>query len=547
MGALRELLAKFDVDTGSASAKLAGVDSAITGLTGKLGGLADAFIGSAMVKGLSDFVEGQIAAAREVRLTSAKLGVGTEQLEQFQFAAGAAGVSAEGAAMGLKFLNKNLGLAIEGNDEASQTFKKLGIDVASLKDGTVNAADVLPQLADAFGKIGSQPERTAMAMKIFGRQGADMIPLLQGGSKGLEQMRERFEQLGGGMSTDFIDKAKDAGKALAGMRFAFAAWKRSIAIEIFPYVTAFGEKMQTAATWVQHLTKETNIAKDIVALLGAASLASGIKAAMGFARFMGVLKGGSLITSLGSFGLIVAAVAAAGLAFEDLWTAINGGDSVLKDFLEETMGVQGAKAYIDDMRAAWNDSKDSILELKEPLKEILVDLADLGRQAAPEILLVFEFLARAIGTAVAELTTFIALLLQLKNIADADFVKKVDHILDKNDKILFGTPNADGKSYGGLWGDTRPPNFAPGADPNAGAFVGPSYLNPASPDYQGATGAGAPATQVTQHITPTTTVIVQGSPDAKATADAVVSAQRGAFADATQDAAAALATRGTKK
>jgi hypothetical protein len=41
-------------------------------------------------------------------------------------------VSSEGAANGLKFLNKNMGLAVEGNQEAVDTFRMLGV---SLKDG----------------------------------------------------------------------------------------------------------------------------------------------------------------------------------------------------------------------------------------------------------------------------------------------------------------------------------------------------------------------------------------------------------------------------
>ena len=59
-------------------------------------------------------------------------------------------------------MNKNLGEAIGGNADAAKTFSELGINLASVKDGSQSAADLLPTLAAKFAEAGSDAERTAL-------------------------------------------------------------------------------------------------------------------------------------------------------------------------------------------------------------------------------------------------------------------------------------------------------------------------------------------------------------------------------------------------
>ena len=207
---LRELLASFNVDTGQAVQSLKHLDVGIARAKQTLGALAEAFIGSAIVHGLGEFIEGQIEAGSRVNDLSEKLGVGTEELQKFQLAAGLAGVNSESAAQALGFLNKNMGAALEGNKEAVETFAKMGV---ALKDGSGKVrelGDVIPEIADSFEKLESNQERTALAMKIFGKSGAALIPLLKEGSAKLVEMNRRFEELGGGMTEEFVKAADEA-------------------------------------------------------------------------------------------------------------------------------------------------------------------------------------------------------------------------------------------------------------------------------------------------------------------------------------------------
>jgi hypothetical protein len=354
VSALREVLAQFDVDTSGADSKLQNVAKNIDSTVSALGNLASSFIKSKMVQGLGDFVTGWIDAAKEVRIGAQRLGVSTDELEEWSFAAKTAGVDAEGAANGLKFLNKNVGLALDGNKEAAQTFAKLDIALKDSGGNVREVGDLLPEVADAFEKMGSQQERTAAAMKIFGRQGADLLPLLQGGSKNVEQLRQKFHDLGGGMSEDFIEKAKQAGKSIGAAKFGLNAFKRSIAYEFFPVVKIFGDKMQGIVGFLLRLTRETKIAKEAAVALGIGAAVSAATAASGFAKFLGILpKGASFwetVLGLGEFVLIAVAIAALFLLFEDFFTMVQGGDSVLRGVLDDLFGIGTADAVVAQVK-----------------------------------------------------------------------------------------------------------------------------------------------------------------------------------------------------
>jgi hypothetical protein len=71
---------------------------------------------------------------------------------------------------------------------------------------------------------------------------------LQGGPQKIEELRQRFYDLGGGMSKDFIDKAKEAGRAMGGVKMGLSAFKRAIAYEAFPYLTMWCQRLGGVVT-----------------------------------------------------------------------------------------------------------------------------------------------------------------------------------------------------------------------------------------------------------------------------------------------------------
>ena len=134
---------------------------------------------------LKEFFEATIEQAAHLQDLSEKLGVGTDELQKFQFAAKLAGVDSEGAAGAIGKLNRAIGQAIGGSKEAKEKFEKLGIELKEKNGDLRGAGEVILDLADKMKELKSAPEKTALAMKFFGRSGAALVPMLQEGTNRL--------------------------------------------------------------------------------------------------------------------------------------------------------------------------------------------------------------------------------------------------------------------------------------------------------------------------------------------------------------------------
>lgn len=119
-------------------------------------------------------------------------GVTVEQLSALRYAADFAGVGTEKLDKGLANLGRRLEEAKDGTGEAVKAFEKLDIDPEQFD----NSADLIKTLADRFEQLPDGARKSAIAMQLFGRAGADLVPLLNSGSEGLEKMRVEAERMG---------------------------------------------------------------------------------------------------------------------------------------------------------------------------------------------------------------------------------------------------------------------------------------------------------------------------------------------------------------
>ena len=151
-----------------------------------VGPLAAVFAAQRIISGIGRLIDGMDAIAK----TAPKIGLTTKALQELQYAAGLSGVEAKGLQTAMQRLSVNMLDAGRGVKEMEEAFKNLG--VAGEKDAT----KVLDAVADRFAKMPDGAIKTAEATKLFGRAGADLIPLLNQGSAGLRKYADEANRLG---------------------------------------------------------------------------------------------------------------------------------------------------------------------------------------------------------------------------------------------------------------------------------------------------------------------------------------------------------------
>ena len=167
--------------------------------------------------------------------TAKKIGVGAEELQRLEFAAGRSGAAAEVLHQGLKKLA--LGME-EASTKGTGPFKEgldaLGVGVAELAG--MSGEDRIGFLADKINSIQDPARRTALTMKLFGETGAELQPLLAEGSKGIAGLGREAENLGIIMSESAASDAEMLTDAISDVEKVGMALVRTIGAALSPQI-----------------------------------------------------------------------------------------------------------------------------------------------------------------------------------------------------------------------------------------------------------------------------------------------------------------------
>lgn len=226
-----------------ASAALASISGHVTTLQGALGSLGATLGATLTVGGFAALVKGSIDAADQMNDLSQKVGIAVKDLGTWKLAAESSGASMESIAKGVK------GLSAYMHDHAKE-LKAAGITAT-------DAGGAMTQLADIFKAMPDGVEKTNLAVKLFGKTGMDLIPMLNMGSQGLADMREKAAEYGRRLAI-LAPQADKFNDLLAEMSLQSKVLGINIGIELVPSLIKFAEQLMegkkiaggwTAAMW----------------------------------------------------------------------------------------------------------------------------------------------------------------------------------------------------------------------------------------------------------------------------------------------------------
>lgn len=209
-----------------------------------LGGLTDtaksvngvlANLGVAVsVAGLTAMVKSAIDTGDALNKLSQRVGITVESLSTLIPTAELSGLSTEKFETGLKKLATAMFEAATGSDESAQLFAALGVEFKN-QDGTLRATDqVLLDLADRFKAMPDGAEKSALAVQIFGKAGAEMIPFLNQGRDGVEALAGEMATLGVQMGADTAAQAEVFNDSLDKLHMATQSIGNQIIASLLP-------------------------------------------------------------------------------------------------------------------------------------------------------------------------------------------------------------------------------------------------------------------------------------------------------------------------
>lgn len=328
--------------------------------------------------------------------TAQKVGLSVEALSRLEYAARLSDVSLETLSTSLTRLSNNLGQVAQGSKgPAASALAALGI-AATDATGKLRASDeVLADIAERFVRMEDGTTKTALAVQLFGRSGAELIPLLNSGRDGLKEMADEADRLGITLDTQATKNAEIFNDNITRVNAAVEGVVNTITTAALPVLTYLSEKFVEAAGNGDLLQAFANgfvfvlqsvVSATAIAVTAVASLGEAFSTLMNAARLaqVGYWDAAGKVLEKG-FGGIQENVAATISFVEGLWAAIDlpeGSDSPIKPFTVDMDALATSTKAATDAQKQFNqvmsEGQRVFMETRDPLEKMQLDLDRLG-------------------------------------------------------------------------------------------------------------------------------------------------------------------------
>lgn len=240
-------------------ARLAQLGAAAVDFKGKVSGVGDGFtasmdnlgkvlaVGGAVGAGLFALTKGSADAGDQLNDTAVRIGVSTDMLQRWRYAAQLSGSSVENLDSGMERFGKNLSAAAAGSGEAAGALQAMGVKIKDNRGRLRDQEAILLDVADAMAKIPDAQDRLRVSSALFGKGAQDLVTTMSQGRAGVQGLFTEFQKMGGAFNQKdidagaaFNDNFDRATFAVKGMAFAFSA-------QLFP---VFSELATKVAAWV---------------------------------------------------------------------------------------------------------------------------------------------------------------------------------------------------------------------------------------------------------------------------------------------------------
>lgn len=235
------------IDSIKKSASLVGKQ--FTFLSGPIKALKVAMIGSVAgtIPAMMMLAKNTAASGDQFDKLSQKSGISAKTLSQWSHAANMSGVSTEQFGANILKLNQQMAAAAQGNKAAQLAFKRAGVSIRDSAGKMKTADQVMLEMSNTFKKMPEGIYKSDLAMAVFGKSGADMIPLLQGGSDAIQDLIKQSDELGMTFSNEEAKASAEFCDSLDVLKKSAKGLVNTIGKQLIPVITPL---LQSMAKWI---------------------------------------------------------------------------------------------------------------------------------------------------------------------------------------------------------------------------------------------------------------------------------------------------------
>ncbi len=302
-------------------------------------------------------VKSSINSFDQLSKMSQKVGVSVEALSALKVQAGLADVEIEGLQTGLVKFSKIISEAAGGGKTQAAAFKAIGVSLMDVNGQLKPTEALLAEVADKFQGYKDGASKAALAVALFGRAGADLIPMLNEGADGMAAAREEAEKFGQVIGAETAKQAEQFNDNLTRAGLLVTGFGNQIAAKLLPalsnlsdqYIDAakeshgFEDAADAVVTVLKTLARAAILVKGAIEVM-VNFLAAGVDILIGFAKIaksvaegLGQATAGAILTIKGDLAGADAAFDQSKKTFSTGWD--EGAEKIKSAISAATSGV----------------------------------------------------------------------------------------------------------------------------------------------------------------------------------------------------------------
>jgi len=138
---------------------------------------------------IANFARQTLELADTIGKTADSIGVSTEFLQRYQFAAQQSGLSTEEFNKGLQTFAKNVGQAQMRTLEAGKSLERIGVSLRNADGSAKSAEQIFVELFKALDNVESSTRKAGIMADLFGRAGVKLAVMGKDGSAALDELK----------------------------------------------------------------------------------------------------------------------------------------------------------------------------------------------------------------------------------------------------------------------------------------------------------------------------------------------------------------------
>lgn len=180
-------------------------------------------------------VKSNIDRMDELGKAAQKIGIPVEELSKLEYAGKLADIALDSLTTTLAKFSKNLVEVVGGGtNDTGAALRAIGVAAVDAQGQLRPTSEIIADVAEEFSVMRDGAGKTALAIALFGKSGAEMIPLLNGGRDAIAGAGRELQQFGGVVTPEATRRAQEFNDNLTRLQTAFSGLLQEAIAPILP-------------------------------------------------------------------------------------------------------------------------------------------------------------------------------------------------------------------------------------------------------------------------------------------------------------------------